>query len=606
MMACMAGVMFAGCAGAWAAPEGVAPETWSRIAQQLEVASYDFRDQGGRALAWNRAQDFRVAADRAGVVVADRLRFRAISVDDGTGAQVLPDAMPVSAGRRLEYRRGAVTEWYENRPEGLEQGFTIAGDRVQGSGVGGRGSGFRVQGEGRTAVATMALEVEFETELAVRVVEDGLAVQLKNSQETVVYRYGGLKVTDAAGRLLSSGFRPASGNRPFDFAQGRHSAIVRIVFDASGAEFPITVDPVLTSMEKKLAASDGALYDYFGGAVAAAGDVIVVGASYDDDLGGDSGSACVFERNAGGTNAWGQVKELVAPDGADLDYFGCDVAVAGDVIVAGAYGNDGPGADSGSAYVFERNAGGTNAWGQVCKLVAADGAASDRFGYAVAAAGDVIVVGAPWDHNFGGFSGSAYVFERNAGGTNAWGQVRKLRASDAVEYDYFGYSVAAAGDVIVAGAYGNDGLGADSGSAYVFERNAGGTNAWSQVCKLVAADGAASDRFGYAVGAAGDVIVVGAYLDDDKGSDSGSACVFEGVLFGPPTVTNVFKAAGACGLSFDCQAAWRYDLQWRTNLLKGQWVPAPGLTNLPGHVSGSLTVAHTNAWPGVFYRLLRH
>jgi hypothetical protein len=536
----MAGVILAAGAGAWAGPEKVAPEAWSRIAPQLERTLYEFQPQGTAFTARNRAQDFRLAADRAGVAVADRVRLRAISVDYGTGAQTLPDAAPVSVGSRVAYRRGPVTEWYENRAEGLEQGFQIKGDRCQDSGVGGRGSGFRVQGEERTAVATMALEVEVATELAVAVAEGGQAIHLKDTAGNVKFRYGGLKVIDATGRLLPSSLQSAF--------RDPHSALIRLVFDAAGAQFPITIDPVLTSMEKKLLASDGAAGDVFGSAVAAAGDVVVVGAYYDNDMGNFSGSAYVFERNAGGTNAWGQVKKLTAADGAANDQFGFAVAAVGDVIVVGAFADDvSTNADQGSAYVFERNAGGTNAWSQIAKLIAADGAANDQFGFAVAAAGDVIIVGAYGDDDFGGESGSAYVFERNAGGTNAWGQVRKLIAADGVADDRFGLAVAADGDVIAVGAALANAPVADAGSAYVFERNAGGTNAWGQVAKLTAADGATDDRFGSAVAVAGDAIVIGAEGDDDLGNWSGSVYVFERNAGGTNAWGQVRKLTAADG-----------------------------------------------------------
>jgi len=44
--------------------------------------------------------------------------------------------------------------------------------------------------------------------------------------------------------------------------------------------------------------------------------------------------------------------------------------------------------------------------------------------------------------------------------------------------------------------------------------------------KLLASDGAANDWFGFSVAVDGDTAVVGAYKDDDKGSDSGSAWAF--------------------------------------------------------------------------------
>ena len=81
---------------------------------------------------------------------------------------------------------------------------------------------------------------------------------------------------------------------------------------------------------------------------------------------------------------------------------------------------------------------------------------------------------------------------------------------------------------MVIGAYKDDDKGSDSGSAYVFTRDTAGDLAsnWTQVAKLTATDGAADDRFGDSVSIDGDTMVIGAYKDDDKGSDSGSAYVF--------------------------------------------------------------------------------
>ena len=269
---------------------------------------------------------------------------------------------------------------------------------------------------------------------------------------------------------------------------------------------------------KKLTADDGAAGDLFGGSVSVAGDVVLIGA-YDSLAGSAVGAAYVFERNAGGTNAWGQVKKLTANDGVSGDLFGISISVAGNVALVGAYA---PWSHMGAAYVFERNAGGTNAWGQVRKLTAADGSADDRFGFSVSMAGDVALVGAYKADLPGKIdTGAAYVFERDAGGTNVWGQVRKLTAADGATEDWFGVSVSVAGDAALVGAYGKDSY---TGAAYVFERNAGSTNVWGQVRKLTANDGTAEDRFGVSVSVMGDVALVGAY---GKDSYTGAAYVFE-------------------------------------------------------------------------------
>merc|ERR1719271_1261466 len=103
-------------------------------------------------------------------------------------------------------------------------------------------------------------------------------------------------------------------------------------------------------------------------------------------------------------------------------------------------------------------------------------------------------------------------------------ELAKLVASDAAEDDRFGDSVAVSGDLVVVGAYANDDTGDRSGSAYVYRTTNGGAS-WTQVAKLVASDAAAEDYFGHSVAVSGDLVVVGAGGYDDDGCP-GSAYVF--------------------------------------------------------------------------------
>ncbi len=272
----------------------------------------------------------------------------------------------------------------------------------------------------------------------------------------------------------------------------------------------------------KLTPSDPEANDLFGQGVAIDGDVAVVGAFGDDDDGDASGSAYVFERHQGGADNWGQVKKLTASDAAARDLFGYFVSISGDVAVIGARGNDELGSNSGAAYLFERNQPTPNAWGQVAKLTASDAAAGDQFGHPVAVAGDVAVVGAPQHDTMAISDGAAYVFGRNYPTANAWGEVAKLTASDAAAGDFFGIGVAVGDDLAVVGAFRKQ-----EGVAYVFERNSPTPDAWGQVARLTASGGILGDRFGLSVSISGDVIVVGAYNFDDGVQDSGAAYVFE-------------------------------------------------------------------------------
>ena len=167
----------------------------------------------------------------------------------------------------------------------------------------------------------------------------------------------------------------------------------------------------------------------------------------------------------------------------------------------------------------------------MAKLTADDGADGDFFGISVAISDGTIVVGAYNDDDKGSNSGSAYVFEKSdSSDATSWTQVAKLTADDGAASDYFGVSVAISDGTIVVGAYLDDDKGPNSGSAYVFEKSdSSDATTWTQAAKLTADDGAASDYFGVSVAISDGTIVVGAYLDDDKykGPNSGSAYVFE-------------------------------------------------------------------------------
>ena len=92
-------------------------------------------------------------------------------------------------------------------------------------------------------------------------------------------------------------------------------------------------------------------------------------------------------------------------------------------------------------------------------------------------------------------------------------------------------------DTAVVGAPRNDGP-FNSGSAYVFDRDEGGADMWGEVKKLTASDPAVGDSFGTSVAISDDTAVVGAPLNDDpSNSNSGSAYV----LAFPPIIVPVFK-----------------------------------------------------------------
>ncbi|MEW6744764.1 MAG: FG-GAP repeat protein [Planctomycetota bacterium] len=299
----------------------------------------------------------------------------------------------------------------------------------------------------------------------------------------------------------------------------------------------------------ELTASDASAAGRFGWSVAVDADTIVIGAPYDNvGANADQGSAYVFEEGAGG---WAQVAKLAASDGAGGDEFGGSVALSGDRALVGAEGDDDHGDWSGAAYVFEKVAG---VWTQVAKLTASDGAAYDDFGHSVAVSGDQALVGANLDDDHGSWSGAAYVFEKVAG---VWTQVAKLTASDGAGFDEFGESVALSADTALIGTQQGDGNEADSGCAYVFQKVG---DLWRERAKLAATDGAYGDYFGHSVCLSGDTALVGALFDDDNGVDSGSAYVFQRIGGLWTQEAKLTPSDGAAGDSFGCSVGLSNDM----------------------------------------------
>ncbi len=287
---------------------------------------------------------------------------------------------------------------------------------------------------------------------------------------------------------------------------------------------------------KKLTGSDAQVGDQFGFSVAISGNTVIAGAGLEDAGGDNAGAAYVFNRDEGGADNWGEVKKLTASDAQGSDQFGVSVAVSGDTAVIGAWAEDAGGTAAGAAYVFQRDQGGTDNWGEVKKLTASDAHRKDNFGRSVALSGDNAVVGAP-----GEGAGAAYVFERDQGGTGNWGEVTKLAASGA----NFGWSVSVSGDTAVAGVPFEDGAELDAGAAYVFQRDLGGPANWGEVTKLTASDARAFALFGISVAVTGDTAVVGARDENTGGSDAGAAYAFQRDLGGPANWGEVNKLAAS-------------------------------------------------------------
>jgi hypothetical protein len=142
------------------------------------------------------------------------------------------------------------------------------------------------------------------------------------------------------------------------------------------------------------------------------------------------------------------------------------------------------------------------------------------FGSSASLSGNVAVIGASGDDVNGTLSGSAFIYRFDG---ITWVQEQRLLPNDGAAYDEFGKTASLSGNVAVIGAWRDDDNGSESGSAYVFRFD--GTN-WVREQKLLASDGAASDYFGGNLSLSGNVLMSGVPNRDDYGDSSGAAYLF--------------------------------------------------------------------------------
>ncbi|MFN4255257.1 MAG: hypothetical protein ACK4Q5_09650, partial [Saprospiraceae bacterium] len=271
----------------------------------------------------------------------------------------------------------------------------------------------------------------------------------------------------------------------------------------------------------KLLASDGISYDYFGNALSIRDHTAIVGASRrKEGPNVAQGAAYIFHKDGGGPGNWGQTQKLTASDAAPNNFFGVAISQTDTLALIGASGNQN---NRGAAYIFQKSPDTPGSWSETQKLTASDRAVGDGFGSSLSLSGEYAFIGAP---NKGAHRGAAYVFKKDGGGSGNWLEIRKITASDGEAQDRFGCAVAITGDYAYVGAFKAN---ANTGAVYVFHKDAGGPDAWGEIGKYTAADAANADQFGLGLAADGPTLFIGANMDDVAAkADQGSAYFFTG------------------------------------------------------------------------------
>ncbi|MFN8467655.1 MAG: hypothetical protein U0X20_19000 [Caldilineaceae bacterium] len=349
--------------------------------------------------------------------------------------------------------------------------------------AGGLEQGFTVRRPPAGGAAGKPLRLQMHITGDLLPVRKGAGILFLDQAGAPVFTYDKLHAWDAAGRVLPAQLALAGST-------------LSILVDDTAATYPVTIDPIL--QQALLKANNIGPNDQYGYAVAISGNTIAVGAP-----GEDSGATTV-----------------------------------------NGNGGDDSATDAGAVYVYTSS---NNQWNLQAYIKAANAQAGDQFGYAVALAGDTLVVGAPGEDSSGApadnsalGAGAAYVFVRSGG---AWSQTAYLKASNANAGDGFGTAVAADTGVIAVGApyedsatsNPTDNTALDAGAAYMYQ---GSGATWMQQGYLKASNGGPGDRFGWSVGVHQQTVVVGApYEDsmvtgvnafafDNAATDAGAAYIF--------------------------------------------------------------------------------
>ena len=255
------------------------------------------------------------------------------------------------------------------------------------------------------------------------------------------------------------------------------------------------------------------------------GDIVAIGAPKNADNGVNAGHVRIYEYSIG---SWTQLGSDIDGEAA-VDNSGWFVSLSdeGDVVAIGAPFNDGNGSNAGHVRVYEYSSG---TWTQLGTDIDGE-AVGDNSGYSVSLSddGDVVAIGAPGNAGNGTGAGHVRVYELDSNST--WTQLGSDIDGEAT-WDNSGYSVSLSddGDVVAigapynAGSYGNP-SGTDAGHVRVYEYSNG---TWTQLGSDIDGE-AAGDNSGDAVSLSDDgtVVAIGAPNNDGNGSDAGHVRVYE-------------------------------------------------------------------------------
>ena len=283
--------------------------------------------------------------------------------------------------------------------------------------------------------------------------------------------------------------------------------------------------------------SDANDQNEFGYSVDVSGDNIVTGTF----LGSNGGAAYVFNRDNGGTDNWGEVKKLDGSNAGFENSFGVAVSIDREIIaVSEPFAAIGPNQNAGQVFVFSKNQGGVENWGLVTTLTADVPTANEQFGREISVSGDVLAIGS---RNPSTIKKHVTIHSRDTGGVNTWGRVTGFDLPNGPDFNYDGKGLDLDGDYLVVG---NPTEG--NGAAYIFCKDCGGPDNWG-LEKRIQPAGLQTTFFASTVAIHGDLAIAGAIQDNSN--SSGAAYIFQRDLGGTGNWGLLNKISASDGENLD-------------------------------------------------------
>ena len=272
-------------------------------------------------------------------------------------------------------------------------------------------------------------------------------------------------------------------------------------------------------------------YDFkdFGKVVALDGDTLATSAITKIEEEQIIREVFIFQQDNDDPDKWKFVKRLESPDEMYDEGFGeASIALYDDYLAVSDILDDDTADNSGAVYLFERDKGGANNWGLLKKIKDDFPVENDNWGKVLDMEDDMLVIRNLEPKEGGGTGpGSVELLYKDQFGANNWGRLKRLYLEDGVDNDRYGWSASVSGEFLAVSAVHRDEKGIDSGAVYLYQKHRGGTYNWGFLKKLLPADLVTKDYFGSSIALKDGVLIVGAHGDDNgKGENAGVIFVF--------------------------------------------------------------------------------